>query len=226
VNDPVSKARFEDEMENIKAGKKHEIKSLEDLGLSVVGVEFDSREFKNPKPTPVQTTRKQAIMLDEDFFTEANLKAYGIKEDYVDDILNVEEDVGFGITGFNETKTRSKRLEAFETILNVDKAIDKSYKLTEGRQQIRDSILAGKPSDVITSHIPAKALKDWKNTTRQIEIDRSKAEYGVRTYMMTNPNASRESLLKHITGEQKMIQSNAGSSIISAPPTRMVTPNN
>ena len=229
VNDPVSKARYEEEIENIEADKKYEAKSIKDFGLDIIDIEFDSREDQNPKPKPVTTTRKQAIMLDEDFFTEANLKGYGIKDKYIDDIIEAEADVGgkdLDISGFDDQVMKDAQMNALIAILKTPKAIDTSVKLAEDKQQIRDSILAGQPSDVITSHIPAKATSEYQDKLRQINIDRSMSHDSYQKFMRINPNATKQEVLKHITGEEKMIKSNSGSSIISAPPTRTVTPNN
>ena len=227
VNDPQQKARYEEQINRIEADEKFEIKTQADYGENIINLEFDSHEDNNPKPKPAKMTRKKAIMLDPNFFTKKNLKAYGIKDKYIDDIIEAKADVGgkgIDISGRDKQEVLSAKMDAFEALLEAPHAIDSSVTLTDERQKIRDSILAGQPSDVMSSYISAKETADWTEKQIQINSDRSKALKSFRQFMRINPKADDKSILKHIRGEEKMIRSNSGSSIISAPPSRMTVP--
>lgn len=222
VNDPTAKARFEKQIERIELNEKQEITNRMEFGENAINLEFDTRDDENPKPAAVKTTRKQAIMLDEKFFTKENLKSFGIKDKQIDVILEAEADVGgkdVDISGFDEQVTKGAQMKALTAILGTPSARDNTVTVSEGNQQIIDSILAGQPSDVLTAHIPRAATDAWKQKQILIDANRNKTLQSYRQFIRLNPRATELEIQRHIRGNEKLIRS-SGSSIIAPPPTR------
>ena len=221
--DDAQKERFQNKVADIEAGAKEKKKTKLDMAEDLIDLQFDQQEENNPKPKLTNITRKQAIMLDDKFFTEKNIKGYGIKDKYVDDILGAEGEVG-AISGFNDQVMSTEQFKLFARLLSTPNAIDESSSLTEERQKIRDSILGGQPSDVISS-TPNKAEQaEWLRVQRDMDIKRAKAHEEAKQYLETYKDASPTEINKFISNGDVLMKSSTGSSVIEDAPKRDVIP--
>ena len=221
--DDSQKKVLQSQLDDIEAGVTKKKKTQLDLAKELVDVQFDQLQDNNPKPKPIEVTRKQAVMLDDDFFTEENLKGYGIKEKYIDDIIAAKGEVG-AISGRNTQVIKSEQFKLFERLLKMPKARDESVTITGERKQIRDSILGGQPSDVISGVIDKKSQAQWLRVQRDIDIKRAKAHNETIEYMNAYPNATPKDVNKFISNGDVLIKSSTGSSIIEDAPKRDVIP--
>ena len=106
----------------------------------------------------------------------------------------------------------------------MPKARDESVTITGERKQIRDSILGGQPSDVISGVIDKKSQAQWLRVQRDIDIKRAKAHNETIEYMNAYPNATPKDVNKFISNGDVLIKSSTGSSIIEDAPKRDVIP--
>jgi len=96
--------------------------------------------------------------------------------------------------------------------------------LTGEQKAIADSILAGQPSDVISS-TPNKAEQaKWLKVQRDIDIKRAKAHEEIKQYLETHKDASSTEINKFISNGDVLMKSSTGSSIIEDAPKRDVIP--
>ena len=168
--------------------------------------------------------RWEAIFGYMDLDLDAQAMAEGEKQVKV--IMDAEADVGgddVDIAGFDDQVTKGAQMKAFAAILATPSALDGSVVVSKANQEIINSVVAGQSSDVMSQYVPLEQRRAWQQKQIQIDSNRNKALQSLRQFIRINPRATDLEIQRHIRGNEKLIRS-GGSSIISAPPTRRVSP--
>ena len=223
VTDPAKKSEYEERLEKLITGKEEAVKTIQDDVDRQVEADYARKEKSLIKPETQEFTRDDFIEREGGFFTEENLKGFGIKEKYRKAILNKAEiDIGGkavdirGLDSLESNKLRAKLLAEVWDSGEQGRDMANDAKLNEFQRKFIRSIHRGSGKDILSRYDDPIAGKKHDDKVLKIKRDLGNEKVKMRNFLRNNPKATQTEINK-FRGAEKVFKRSTGAGLLIDP---------
>ena len=227
VQDPAKISEYKQKLENLIAGKEEKLKTLEDDGNRQLDSYYSRKEKALIKPETTEYTRDDYIERAGGFFTDENLKRFGIKEKYRKAILNKAEiDIGGkavdirGLDSLESNKLRAKLLAEVWDSGEQGRDMANDAKLNEFQRKFIRSIHRGSGKDVLSKYDDPVAGRKYDEQVLKIKRDLGNEKLKLRSFLRDKPNATQTDINTFLGSERTFKRSSGAGSLIQPAPVQ------
>jgi len=225
VQDPAKISEYKQKLDNLIAGKEEKLKTLEDDGNRQLDSYYSRKEKALIKPETTEYTRDDYIERAGGFFTDENLKRFGIKEKYRKAILNKAEiNIGGkavdirGRDSLESNKLRAKLLAEVWDSGEQGRDMANDAKLNEFQRKFIRSIHRGSGKDVLSKYDDPVAGRKYDEQVLKIKRDLGNEKLKLRSFLRDKPRATQTDINTFLGSERTFKRSSGAGSLIQPAP--------
>jgi len=228
VQDPAKKSEYQQKLDNLITGKEEKLKTLEDDGNRQLDAHYSRKEKALIKPETTEYTRDDYIERGGGFYTDENLKRFGIKEKLRKAILKggkidfggKDANISFASDKIPSSKVRSKLLAQVWDAGEKGRDMANDAKLNEFQRKFIRSIHRGSGKDVLSKYDDPVAGKKYDDKVLQIKRDLGNEKVKLRSFLRDKPNATQTDVNTFLGSERTFKRASGAGSLIQPAPVQ------